>query len=101
CSVAREFTLAARPVLRSSTTATVWPAATSRSTTVDPMTPAPPVTRTLMLIWASLRADRREKPQEGAVEEIGVLEEKAVAARQHGELGAGNLRGQHLVEGRG
>src|SRR4029450_10985069 len=65
------------------------------------MKPAPPVTRTLMLIWASLRADRREKPQEGAVEEIGVLEEKAVAARQHGELGAWNLPGQRLGERRG
>src|SRR4029450_6420959 len=65
------------------------------------MKPAPPVTRTLTLIWPSLRAYGREKAQNGAVEAIGMLEEEAVATRQHGEPGAWNPPGQRLGERRG
>ena len=36
--------LASEPVERSSTTSTAWPSASSRSTRVEPMNPAPPVT---------------------------------------------------------
>src|SRR6478736_1132883 len=40
--------LARRPRLKSSSTVTVWPSSSSRSTRVDPMKPAPPVTRARM-----------------------------------------------------
>src|SRR5262245_25093420 len=39
--------LASEPVVRSSSTSTSWPSASRRSTSVDPMKPAPPVTTVL------------------------------------------------------
>src|SRR5512132_279255 len=63
------------------------------------MKPAPPVTRTLNG-RASLRADGREKTQQGAVEEVGVLDEEAVSTGQHREPGPRYPPGQRLGEGR-
>ena len=58
------------PVERLSTTTTSWPAEMQRSTTCEPMNPAPPVTRTLMVIaldsarlgWTRQEAERMLRP---------------------------------------
>ena len=48
CSARASARLPSEPVDRSSTTSTVWPSASSRSTTWEPRNPAPPTTSDLM-----------------------------------------------------
>src|SRR5687768_9034242 len=86
CSVAAGFASIGRPVLRLSTMATVWPSARSRSTTCEPMKPAPPVTsaRTRLSSTQPLTVPVDREPQAGVGVDVRLPAEQRARARDVG-----------------